>query len=252
MEMSDETSEARERRTAVITGAGSGVGRAIAVRLSGDGWDLALIGRTRSRIEETVTSCRQNIGQFGSYDCDVGNATEVATAATAILSDFPRVDAVINAAGENISQRSLDVLMVDDFERVIRTNLNGSFFVLREFLPRMRSQKSGTIINIVSDVGLLANPKAGTAYVASKFGQGAMIQSINHEEQAHGIRACALFPGDINTPLLDKRAHPPSEEARLKMLQTEDLSECVSLVLNLPARAVVEQIVIRPRFPSST
>jgi len=250
--MSDKPSGQNEPKTAVITGAGSGVGRTIAIRLSEEGWNLALIGRTRSRIEGTVTRCKQNNGQYGCYDCDVGHADKVADCATAILVDFRRVDAVINAAGENVTGRSLEALSAGDFEKVIRTNLNGSFFVLREFLPRMRNQKSGTIINIVSDVGLLANTKAGTAYVASKFGQGALIQSINREEQTHGIRACAVFPGDIDTPLLDKRANPPSAEDRERMLQPEDLADCVSLVLNLPARAVVEQIVIRPRFPKST
>jgi NADP-dependent 3-hydroxy acid dehydrogenase YdfG len=250
--MKDENPEQNERKTGVITGAGSGVGRTIAIRLAEEGWNLALIGRTRSRIEETVTRCKQYKGQFGCYECDVGDADKVAESASAILADFRRVDAVINAAGENTPDRSLEVLSAGDFEKIIRTNLNGSFFVLREFLPRMRSQKGGTIINIVSDVGLLANSKAGTAYVASKFGQGALIQSINREEQAHGIRACAVFPGDISTPLLDKRANPPSTEDREKMLQPEDLADCVSLVLNLPARAVVEQIVIRPRFPKAT
>ncbi|MEZ5275145.1 MAG: SDR family oxidoreductase [Opitutaceae bacterium] len=241
-----------QARTAVITGSGSGVGRAIAVRLADEGWDLALIGRTQTRLGETIGLCRKSTNRIRAYTCDVGDAASVAIAAGQILGDFQRVDAVINAAGENIPNRSLEVLSAADFERVIRTNLNGSFLTIREFLPRMRSQGSGTVINIVSDVGLAANPKAGTAYVASKFGQGALIQSINQEEQVHGIRACAIFPGDINTPLLDKRAHPPPVEAREQMLQPEDLAECASLVLNLPARAVVEQIVMRPRFPKTT
>ena len=241
-----------ETKTAVITGSGSGVGRAIAVRLADEGWDLALIGRTQTRLGETIALCRKSTNRIRAYTCDVGDAASVAIAAGQILGDFPRVDAVINAAGENIPNRSLEVLSAADFERVIRTNLNGSFLTIREFLPRMRSQGSGTVINIVSDVGLAANPKAGTAYVASKFGQGALIQSINQEEQVHGIRACAIFPGDINTPLLDKRSKPPPVEARKEMLQPEDLAECVSLVLNLPSRAVVEQIVMRPRFPKTT
>ena len=239
-------------RTAVITGAGSGVGRAIALRLAAEGWNLALIGRTSSRLEETAALSARPNASIRCYACDVGDAVSVAEATLGILADFPAIDAVINAAGENIPNRSLDILTAPDFERVIRTNLNGSFFVTRELLPRMRTRRSGTIINIVSDVGLAANPKAGTAYVASKFGQGALIQSINMEEQVHGIRACAIFPGDINTPLLDKRAKPPPPEARDQMLQPDDLVDCVSLVLNLPARAVIEKIVIRPRFPKTT
>lgn len=238
-------------RAAVITGAGSGVGRAIALRLAGEGWGLALVGRTLSRLEETAALCGRTRSAVHCYACDVGDARSVATVAAGIRHDFERIEAMINAAGENIPDRALDVLSAADFERVIRTNLTGSFLLTREILPQMRIQKSGTIVNIVSDVGLAANPKAGTAYVASKFGQGAMIQSINKEEQVHGIRACGIFPGDINTPLLDKRLKPPPAEARLQMLQPEDLVDCVSLVLNLPSRAVVEQMVLRPRFPKT-
>lgn len=238
-------------KAAVITGAGSGVGRAIALRLSEEGWGLALVGRTLSRLEETAVLCGRSRSAVHCYACDVGDAPSVAKAASSILSDFERIEAMINAAGENIPDRALDVLSAADFERVIRTNLTGSFLLTREILPRMRAHKSGTVIHIVSDVGLAANPKAGTAYVASKFGQGAMIQSINQEEQANGIRACGIFPGDINTPLLDKRPKPPPPEARLQMLQPEDLADCVSLVLNLPPRAVVEQILLRPRFPKT-
>jgi len=236
-------------RVAVVTGAGSGVGRAIALRLHQEGWSLALVGRTLSRLEETAALCGTTRGTVHTYACDVGDARSVARTASAVLADFASIDAVINAAGENIPERSLEVLSAEDFERVIRTNLSGSFLITREFLPVMRRRRSGTVINIVSDVGLQPNAKAGTAYVASKFGQGALIQSINQEEQVNGIRACAIFPGDINTPLLDKRAKPPPMEARLEMLQPEDLADCVSLVLNLPARAVIEKILLRPRLP---
>jgi NAD(P)-dependent dehydrogenase (short-subunit alcohol dehydrogenase family) len=240
------------RKAAVITGGGSGVGRGIALRLAEEGWALALVGRTPARLEETAGLADRAQTKIRCYACDVGDADSVAHAAAAILTDFERIEAVINAAGENIPARSLDVLSAADFEQVIRTNLTGSFLMTREILPRMREQKSGTVIHIVSDVGLAANPKAGTAYVASKFGQGAMIQSINQEEQINGIRACGIFPGDINTPLLDKRSVPPPAGARLAMLQPEDLAECVSMVLNLPPRAVVEQILMRPRHPKSS
>src|SRR5881409_1314148 len=104
----------------------------------------------------------------------------------------------------------------------------------------MRARKSGTVINIVFDAGKQASPKAGPAYVMSKFGLAGLTQSINAEERGKGIRACAIFPGDIDTPLLDKRPAPPDTAARAKMLRSEDVAECALLAIHLPARAVVE------------
>ena len=115
------------------------------------------------------------------------------------------------------------------------------------FLPSMRRQKSGTIVNIVSDAGKLANAKAGPAYVVSKFGLTGLTQSLNLEERANGIRACAIFPGDINTPIVDLRPTPPPPEARLQMLQPEDVAECVLLAIRLPPRAIIEELMVRPR-----
>jgi NAD(P)-dependent dehydrogenase (short-subunit alcohol dehydrogenase family) len=106
---------------------------------------------------------------------------------------------------------------------------------------------SGTIVHVVSDAGKQASPKAGPAYAMSKFGLAGLTQSINAEERGNGIRACAIFPGDIDTPLLDKRPAPPSAEARAKMMRAEDVAACVLLAINLPSRAIVEELVIRPR-----
>ncbi len=110
----------------------------------------------------------------------------------------------------------------------------------------MRARKSGTIVNIVSDAGKQASPKAGPAYVMSKFGLTGLTQSINAEERANGVRACAIFPGDIDTPLLEKRPNPPTHEARARMLQAADVAECAWLAINLPSRAIVEEILVRP------
>jgi NAD(P)-dependent dehydrogenase (short-subunit alcohol dehydrogenase family) len=111
----------------------------------------------------------------------------------------------------------------------------------------MRARGAGTIVNVVSDAGLSASPKAGPGYAASKFGQRGLTQSINAEERGRGIRACAILPGDIDTPLLDRRPEPPPPEARARMLKAEDVAECAMLAINLPPHAVVEELLIRPR-----
>ncbi|HTG44187.1 MAG TPA: SDR family NAD(P)-dependent oxidoreductase, partial [Verrucomicrobiae bacterium] len=164
-----------------------------------------------------------------------------------ILARFGKVDLLVNAAGTNVPRRSLEVLSTHDYHDMLDSNLNGAYYLIQAFLPTMRKEQSGTIVNIVSDAGRQASPKAGPAYVISKFGMIGLTQSINAEEKGHGIRACAILPGDIDTPLLDKRPSPPPAEARTRMLQPEDVAECVLLAVNLPPRAIIEELLIRPR-----
>src|SRR4030095_8808653 len=198
--------------------------------------------------EETIAlAASEHPASAQAYPCDIGNAADVRKAAALVLQHFGTVHALVNSAGTNVPRRSLEVLSAEDFNAVIDVNLAGAFYCVREFLPAMRRQGEGTIVNVISDAGLLANAKAGPAYVASKFGLAGLTQSINAEERVHGIRACAIFPGDLETPLLDRRPQPPTADARARMLQPDDVAACVLLAVNLPERAVVEEILIRPR-----
>jgi len=167
--------------------------------------------------------------------------------ALAVLSHFTRIDVLVNSAGTNIARRSLKELSRTDYHALLATNLHGTVYCVQAFLPNLRTQGGGTIININSEAGRQANAKAGAAYVASKFALAGLTQSINAEERANGIRACSIFPGDINTPLLDRRPVPPPAAAREHMLQPEDVAACVWLAASLPPRAVVEELVVRPR-----
>lgn len=234
-------------KTAVITGAGSGVGQAIALALAKQDWKVALIGRREETLRETVRHAGSQSGNLVIHACDIGDSKAVEKMAERVLTDFKEIEVLVNAAGTNAPKRALEVLSLDDYHAMIDTNLNGAYYCVQEFLPRMRARKSGTIINIVSDAGKQASPKAGPAYVMSKFGLTGLTQSINAEERQNGIRACAIFPGDIDTPLLDRRPAPPDAVARAKMLRSEDVAECALLAISLPARAIVEEIVIRPR-----
>jgi NAD(P)-dependent dehydrogenase (short-subunit alcohol dehydrogenase family) len=110
----------------------------------------------------------------------------------------------------------------------------------------MRAQGSGTIIHVVSDSGVRGNNFAGVAYIASKFGLRGLTEAINAEQRQHGIRATAIVPGEVSTPILEKRPVPPSEEERARMLQPEDVAECIALAALLPGRAIMEELVIRP------
>jgi NAD(P)-dependent dehydrogenase (short-subunit alcohol dehydrogenase family) len=232
---------------AVITGAGSGVGQAVALALAARDWKVAIVGRRRETLEDTLDKADDLEKRLTPYVCDIGSATEVQTVRDQILRDLGGVEVLVNAAGTNTPKRSLEVLALEDYQRLMDTNLNGAYYCVQAFLPGMRSRRSGTIVNIVSDAGKAASPKAGPAYVMSKFGMAGLTQAINAEERNNGVRACAIFPGDIDTPLLDKRPAPPPREAREKMLRPEDIARCVLLAIDLPSRAVIEEILVRPR-----
>jgi NADP-dependent 3-hydroxy acid dehydrogenase YdfG len=234
-------------KIAVVTGAGSGVGQAVALALAKQGWRVAIVGRRAETLMETVERAGADKGKLLSCPCDIGDNNAVARIGREILAKFGNVEVLVNAAGTNTPRRALEVLSLEDYRAIIDANLNGAYYVTQAFLPAMRAQKSGTIIHIVSDAGKQASPKSGPAYVMSKFGLAGLTQSINAEERGNGIRACAIFPGDIDTPLLDKRPSPPPAEARAKMMRAEDIAECVMLAINLPSRAVVEELIIRPR-----
>ena len=238
-----------DSKVAVVTGAGSGVGRAIAQRLLAERWHVALVGRRADALNDSVANADSDARNRALVcPCDVGNPAEVEAMAKTVLARFRGgVHVLVNGAGINVPRRSLEVLSLEDFRQMIDVNLTGSFLCARAFLPGMRARGAGTIVNIVSDAGLSASPKAGPGYAASKFGQRGLTQSINAEERGRGIRACAILPGDIDTPLLDRRPEPPSAEARRRMLRAEDVAECAMLAINLPQHAVVEELLIRPR-----
>jgi NAD(P)-dependent dehydrogenase (short-subunit alcohol dehydrogenase family) len=232
---------------AVVTGAGSGVGRAVALALAQRDYDLALIGRHEESLLETISLIGAAKGKPVPMVCDVGSADDVRVMAARVRSELGDPTVLVNSAGLNVAKRALVDLSVEDFKHIVDVNLTGAFLCIHAFLPAMRRNGAGTIVNINSDAGLSANPVSGAAYVASKFGLTGLTDAINVEERKNGIRACCIFPGEINTPLLEKRPVVPPPEARAKMLQSEDVAAAVMLAIDLPDRATVERLVIRPR-----
>lgn len=233
---------------AVITGAGSGVGRAVALTLARAGWQVALVGRRAPALQAVLQQAGpETAARMEIFPCDVGDESAVAALGRAILERWGAVEVLVNAAGTNVPRRSLEVLSREDYHLLLNTNLHGPYYCVQAFLPHMRQRGSGTIVNIISDAARQASPKAGPAYSMSKFGLLGLTQAINAEERSRGIRACAILPGDIDTPLLDRRPQPPDAAARARMLQPDDVAACVLLAIQLPPRAIIEELLIRPR-----
>ncbi len=230
---------------AVITGGGSGIGRASALKLAEDGWTLSLLGRRREALQEVADGIS---GAVSVHSVDVGDETAVAAVFAQIVEQWGRIDALVTAAGMNLPDRSWKVLSTEGYRGVMQANLDGVFHCVHAALPTMRANGGGTVVVINSEAGKVGSAKSGVAYVVSKFGLTGLVQSLNAEERGEGIRAVSIFPGDVNTPLLDRRPVPVPPEKRAAMVQPGDVAACVSLAVNLPARAIVEELVIRPSY----
>jgi NADP-dependent 3-hydroxy acid dehydrogenase YdfG len=232
---------------AIVTGAGSGVGRATALKFATEGWHVALLGRRGSALDETIAAAPTDARQrLGALPCDLGQPDAIEAVVRECLGRFGRVDLLVNAAGNNIPRRSLSELTRADYAAIMDANVNGVLYLVQSVLPAMRRQGSGIVVNIGSEAGRQASAKAGAAYVVSKFGLTGLTQTINAEERPNGIRACCIFPGDIDTPLLNKRPTPPPADARTRMMQPEDVAACVWFVATLPERVTVEELLVRP------
>lgn len=231
---------------AVVTGAGSGVGRAVVLKLAAAGWRVALVGRRADALNETIALAKGAADRLAAFPSDAGDAAAAAKMGSEVLARFGQVDAVVAAAGTNTPKRSWAELSLDKYHELLGGNLHAAYHCVQAFLPKMRERRAGTFVFINSEAGLKASPKAGVAYVTAKFGLTGLAQSLNAEERPNGIRACSIFPGDIDTPILDKRPSPPPPEARAKMMQPEDIADCVWLALTMPRRAVIEEMLVRP------
>jgi NAD(P)-dependent dehydrogenase (short-subunit alcohol dehydrogenase family) len=239
-------------KVAVVTGAGGGVGRAVVLKLAAAGWDVALVGRTNESLQETIRLGRSQSTKtkLVAFTCDIADEASVNKMTDAVRKELGDPSVVVNNAGINLKKRHFKDVSNEDYRRVVDANLNGAFYCTQAFLPAMRAAKAGTIVNVVSDGGMFGNPMSGPSYIASKFGMNGLTQAINAEERKNGIRGVAICPGEIDTPMLEGRPIPPPPEARARMLQAEDVADCIMLAIQLPQRALIEQLLVRPTVPS--
>lgn len=229
-----------------ITGAGSGIGAAAAEKLATAGMTVILSGRRKEPLETLAVDIRGKGGKADILPLDVTDKNAVSKARDRIARDHGRVDVLVNSAGLNVTERSWEKVSPDGWDSVINADLNGAFYCCKSVLNIMRQQKDGLIINVSSWAGVHPSKLTGPAYNAAKHAMVAMNESLNIEEGGNGIRACALCPGEVATPILDTRPHPPSQEERERMLQAEDLGDTILFLATLPARACVNSLVISP------
>jgi NAD(P)-dependent dehydrogenase (short-subunit alcohol dehydrogenase family) len=233
-------------KVVIVTGASTGMGRAIALALAAEAATLAIVARNAQRLEETAAAARAHGARVLAFPADVGSPARVKAVVQDVIGRLGRVDVLVNNAGTNTFHRNLADTSAADWDLVLGTNLRGAFLFAREVLPHMRAAGKGLVINISSGAGLQPSAPAGVAYSASKHGLQALTGSINAEYRRHGVRACAIAPGETDTPNLDLRPLPPSAEARATMLTPEDIANAVLYVATQPDSVAVDLLVITP------
>jgi NADP-dependent 3-hydroxy acid dehydrogenase YdfG len=232
-------------KTALVTGGGSGIGLATARLLLDEGARVAISGRNEDKLHRAAQQL--NAGErLLCHAADITDWRQVEALVEETTRRLERIDILVNNAGLNIKERTFRELTPESWHLLLGANLHGAFYCIRAVLPQMRQRRDGLIININSISGKRSNPLGGLAYNAAKFGLRGLAMGLAAEEKDNGIRVGNIYPGEVNTPILDVRPTPVSEERRLTMLQAEDVAAAVLFIATMPSRASIPELVITP------
>ena len=216
-------------QVAVVVGASSGIGHATAALLVSRGMRVHALARRSPDVSGATAQ---------AVDVTDRAAVDVAFAA------FERIDALVYCAGTNLPKRRLGELTPAAWDELVAANLTGAFNVVHAALAKLRAARGDIVI--VSSVSARWPDASGPAYQAAKGGLSSFAHAIGLEEREQGIRVCAIEPGMVNTPIMDKRPQPPDAATRAQMLQPADVAESIAFVLSLSKRASIPELVILP------
>lgn len=229
----------------LVTGGGSGIGLAAARALLGAGARVAIAGRDADKLRRAAEELQAG-DRLIHCAANVAVVDQVEGLVEQVTAQFGRIDVLVNNAGANIKNRTFRELTPESWHYLLGTNLHGAYYCIRAVLPQMRARKAGLIINVNSISGKRSNPLGGIAYNAAKFGLRGLAMGLAAEEKDNGIRVTSIYPGEVDTPILEHRPNPIAEDHRRRMLQPDDVAQAILFVASLPARAAVPELVIAP------
>jgi NADP-dependent 3-hydroxy acid dehydrogenase YdfG len=232
-------------KAVLITGGGSGIGLAAARLLLAEGARVAISGRDEAKLRRAADSLAAG-DRLIYRAADVGDAAQVEALVKHVTERFKAIDILVNNAGMNVKERAIRELTPASWRTQVQTNLDGAFFCIHAVLPQMLARRDGLIININSVAGKRASPLGGAAYSAAKFGLHSLALCLAEELRDQGVRVSTIYPGEVDTPILENRPKPVSAEQRQKILQAEDIASAVVFVATLPPRASVPELVMKP------
>ncbi len=235
-------------QVAIVTGAGSGIGRATALMLAGEGATVVVNGRRTPPLEALVGEIEKAGGKAVARAADVARHDEAAGLARFTLAELGRVDILINNAGHSSRVRNVQYVGKDEWDAVLDVNLSGVYALIQAVLPSMLERGGGTIVTISSMAAIRPGLIGGAPYGAAKAGVRNLMGHVHAVFRNQGIRATTIMPAEVDTPILDKRPLPPDAAARATMMQPEDVARAVLLCVTLPPRTVIEELVISQTY----
>ncbi|MDY7104137.1 MAG: SDR family oxidoreductase [Actinomycetota bacterium] len=214
--------------------------------MAGEGATVVVNGRRQGPLDEVVAAIGAAGGKALTATADLTDDEAASRLADRCLADHGCVDVLVNNAGFSSSVRSARHLDAATWTDVWRVNVLGPAMLARALLPAMIDAGGGTIITVSSVAGLRPNVMAGAAYGSAKAAVANWMTELASEVRNLGVRCSTIFPGEIDTPILDRRALPPDDDQRAMMARPEDVAEAVLLCATLPARAMIDELVITP------
>jgi 3-oxoacyl-[acyl-carrier protein] reductase len=233
-----------ERKTAIVTGAGKGIGRATAVRLHEAGYRVAVMSRTPSDLEKLEEEVSPAAGDMLFAPGDVSDSDTVADFVSQVEADWKQIDLLVNNAGLGI-MAPVHELEVRHWDRMMNVNLRGTFLFTRAVVPGMIRRQEGTIINVASIAGK-DGFVGGTGYAASKHAIMGFNDSLWREVREHNIRVCAICPGSVDTHFFGSGVGGSGRE---HMMRPDDVAEAVLYVARQPDRLFIKEIEMRVTHP---
>jgi len=238
--MSDRWDAPLDGQVAIITGAGRGIGAAIARRLGVMGAIAVLCGRTRASLDATAETVRKEGGRAEVIECDVTDLKSVESMAAQVNAAFGRIDILVNNAGMGTFEGPLHQLPPESWDRTLNTNLRGVYYCIRACVPTLIRRRAGHIINISSLAGKNALPN-GAAYAASKWGLNGLTYSVAEELRGYNIRAAVICPGSVATTFGPHTGKDPR-----RMLQPEDVAHLVAMLVTQSPQSFASEVLLRP------
>ncbi|MEM7407657.1 MAG: SDR family oxidoreductase [Pseudomonadota bacterium] len=233
-------------QTAIVTGAGTGIGACASLRLAAEGAHVVLVGRRREPLEQTAAGIHAAGGSATVMPCDLEDGAAAAELGAAVARDRGRIDLLVNNAGHSSRVRSVRYVSPEEWDSVFKVNVEGVYRLTQAVLPTMLDAGRGTVVTIASVAAINAGMLGGASYGAAKSAVWSFMRSINAELRNEGIRACTILPAEVDTPILDNRPLPPDAAARATMMQPEDVADAIVFCATMPQRTLVEQITLLP------